>query len=168
MTTRINVLKSDVTVPAGKKYQVCELGYRTEDGKIKGMRIFGFGPMKTVFDVASKAVKDDILAADFRQNDKGYWEFASLSSTGEKAASAATPTSAQQPVVASRTGNWETTDERAARQVMIVRQSSISNAINAIPRPDTFDEVDIAEIIQIAKMFEAYVLDKPVVTGEVE
>ena len=165
---KITVIKSIVSIPEGKKYKVCELGYRTEDGKIKGMRIFGFGEQKNNFDTASKAVVGDVLEAQFKTNEKGFWEFASLENTGVREAGL-NPTGTTTHVGGSR-GNWETPEERAARQVMIIRQSSLSNAIaffNAIGHKK-FTELDV---IDLAKNFEAYVLgkeEKVDVTGDVE
>ena len=141
---------------------MCEFGYKTGDGKIKGMKIFGFGDHKDVFDVASKLVPGDVCEAQFRQNDKGYWEFSKLTPTGAKEAVAKAETAA-----GPARGNWETPEERAAKQVMIVRQSSLSNAIAlcAAQQPKGV-EAGVDGILELARMFEAYVLDKP--TGKIE
>lgn len=155
--SRITVLKQAVVVPEGKKYKVCELGYKTDDGKVKGMRIFGFGDHKAVFDVASTLQAGDVVDAQFKQNDKGYWEFAELTKTGLKADQTAAPTATP------ARGNWETPEERAQRQIMIVRQSSLSNAVTLAA--GNKEKAGPDDIIGVAKIFEAYVLDKP--TGEV-
>ena len=164
---KITVLKQEVVTPTGKQYQVCELGYKTDEGKVKAMKIFGFGNQKAVFDVASKAQPGDVIEAQFVQNEKGYWQFSSLVPTGIKEATTA-PTSQVQTSSPNR-GNWETSEERAARQVMIVRQSSLSTAVSLIaarsPKGATEDANDV---IDVAKRFEHYVLGKPQVTGEVE
>ena len=171
---RITVLRSNVVVPEGKKYKVCELGYKTEDGKVKGMKIFGFGDYKEVFDVAAKATNGDVLEANFRQNDKGFWEFNELTNTGERMAETAETKASGKSTTgammgASARGNWETSDERAARQVMIVRQSSLSNAIAMVAANNPKGAgVQADVVIGIAKVFEEYVLDKPTVTGEVQ
>lgn len=155
--SRITVLKQAVVVPEGKKYKVCELGYKTDDGKVKGMRIFGFGDHKAIFDVASTLQPGDVVDAQFKQNEKGYWEFAELIKTDLKPNQ--TPTSFAAPA----RGNWETPEERAARQIMIVRQSSISSAV--MLAAGNKEKAGPDDIIGVAKIFEAYVLDKP--TGEV-
>ncbi len=163
---KITVLKQETVTPAGKSYKVCELGYRTEEGKVKAMKIFGFGDSKGVFDVASKLQSGEIVEAQFAQNDKGYWQFSSLTPTGTK--EAADKGNTHSSSSASR-GNWETPEERAARQVMIVRQSSLSNAIalfaGQAPKGHAATPEDV---IMVAEQFEAYVLGKPQVTGEVE
>ena len=165
---KITVIKSVVSTPEGKRYKICELGYRTDDGKIKGMRIFGFGEQKNNFDVASKAVAGDIMEAQFKTNEKGFWEFASLENTGVKEAMTNASVNNQTTVTTPSRGNWETPEERAARQVMIVRQSSLSNAIAYLTAigNKTFTEYDV---IAVATTFETeYVLKKGDVYGDVE
>lgn len=165
---KITILKQETVTPAGKKYQVCELGYRTEDNKTKAMKIFGFGDQKAVFDVATKLQPGDIVDAYLAQSDKGFWQFSSLTptgtkeaTTGEQARSAAAPSAAR--------GNWETPEERQAKQVMIVRQSSLSNAVAFFAsREPKGTTADAKAVVELAKFFEAYVLGKPQVTGEVE
>ena len=174
MATKVVVLKNEVVTPTGKKYQVCEFGYKLEDGKVKGMRIFGFGPQKANFDVASKASQGDILDAEFQQNDKGYWEFRSLVNTGAKGNPEAQPaTVGAAGTAASATksgGNWETSEERARRQTYIILQSSISNAIEYLKAfgEDRVDDVDItqADVVECAEYFYNYVVNGP--RGDVE
>jgi hypothetical protein len=56
--------------------------------------------------------------------------------------------------------NYETKDERAARQVMIVRQSSLSNAIATLNIKGTKDltESPSSAVIALAKLYEGFVL----------
>lgn len=169
MTQRITVLKSEVvkaTGKNGKPYQVAELGYKTEEGKVKGMRIMPFGDQKAIFDVAAQAEKGDVLEAQFHQNEKGYWEFQSLEVTGEKSTTSEAVGTTGSSKPAAKGGNWETSEERAARQVLIVRQSSISSAVALVEA--TKLKASTEDVIKIAKEFEAYVLGQPAVqTGEV-
>ncbi len=57
---------------------------------------------------------------------------------------------------------YETPEERAKKQVYIVRQSSLANAIAACKA----NELDVEELIIIAKKFEAYVFDNTEVKAE--
>lgn len=168
MSQKITVLKSAVvsaTGRNGKPYKVCELGYKTEEGKVKGMRIMPFDDQKAVFDVAAQAEKGDVLEATFRQNEKGYWEFGSLEVTGEKVTSAEAAEPQKRPNQTG--GNWETKEERAARQVLIVRQSSVSSSIAFFEVSKTKPTVE--DVIKVAKEIEAYVMGQPAAqTGEVQ
>lgn len=158
--SKITVLKSTKTT-AEKGYPIVELAYKTEDGKTKGMKIFGFGQQKANADVAGSSKPGDVLEATFQQNQKGFWEFKTLSATG---ASETVAVSADKPTAK---GNWETSDERAARQVLIVRQSSLSTAVSFAEVSKTKPSVE--EVIEIAKKFEAYVMGQKVTqTGDVE
>lgn len=152
--TRITTLRSSVSKPEGKNYQTCELAYKTEDGKTKGMKLLSFTNPEN-FKVASQSKPGDVLDASFQQNTKGFWEFASLKSTGETAVAAGSAADAGASKAAPRSGgNWETSEERAARQVMIVRQSSLSTAVNLKPK------ASVEEIIAVAQQFEAFVMGK--------
>ena len=168
--SKITVIRSTKSV-AEKGYPIVELAYKTEDGKTKGMKIFGFGNQKEVSEVAGAAQAGDVLEASFRQNQKGYWEFSDLKNTGEKAekATASSGSTGNANANVSR-GNWETSEERAARQVMIVRQSSLSTA-QAFLEASKVKHV-CQDVIEVAKAFEAYVLGKETPkqqpTGDVE
>lgn len=56
--------------------------------------------------------------------------------------------------------NYETPEERAKKQVYIVRQSSISAAIELLKAKNPKGvEASIEEVIEVARKFEAYVFD---------
>lgn len=163
---QITVIRSTPSV-APKGYEIVELAYKTDDGKTKGMKIMGFGEQKALIPVAKAAQPGDVLEAGFAQNDKGFWQFTSLANTGRKADA---PSTSAAPVAnsgASR-GNWETPDERAARQLMIVRQNALTNAIayRAAMEPKGLT-VDVATIVATAQAFEEYTSGKVAVTGDV-
>jgi hypothetical protein len=163
---QITVLKANKTKPEGKNYTVVELAYKTEDGKTKGMKLFGFGAQKENAEVAANAQPGDVLDAVFQQNQKGYWEFASLKSTGNKVAE--TGPQVNSTTVSTSKGSWETSEERAARQVMIVRQSSLSTAVAFLEAAKV--KPGVADVIEAAKEFESYVLGnekKKTPTGDV-
>ena len=164
---RITVLKVSVSKPEGKNYEVCELGYKTDEGKVKAMKILSFAS-PDVFKIAKQVSSGDILDATFSQSEKGFWQFQSLTPTGVKEATDKGNSNVV-PNTAGTRGNWETPAERAARQVMIIRQSSLSNAVafyaSREPKGVT---ADAKSIVELAKFFESYVLDEPEVTGEVE
>jgi hypothetical protein len=155
--SKITVIRAAVSTPVGKTYQVCELAYKTDEGKTKGMKLFGFGAQKANYDVASKAAQGDVLEAQFRQNDKGYWEFSSLTSTGEKEVVQASAGAAHN--AGATKSNWETSDERAARQVLIVRQSSLSSAVAFVEAVK--QKATVEDVVGIAKVFEDFVFGKP-------
>lgn len=141
--SKLTVLKV-IRTKAEKGYPIIELAYKTEEGQTKGMRIFGFGPQADIAATAGNAKEGDVLEATFAKNEKGYWQFKTLEPTEEKVEQ-----------TKKTSGTWETSEERARRQVMIVRQSSLSTAVALSQMGEV---VSPAEVIEVAKQFEAYVL----------
>jgi hypothetical protein len=150
------------TVPTAKgSYQVIELAYKNKSfqDKLEGKKIMSF-TNKEVFDTLSKAKFGDNFYVTRVKNDKGFWDWTGVSTSSVDSVQS---TSGSNPVstgISVKTGNvspkstYETPEERAARQILIVRQSSISSAVelavaNKLKSP--------MEVIQIAKEFEAYV-----------
>ena len=166
MSYKITVLKISINKAPGKNYNIAEVAYKTEDGKTKGMKVLDF-VQKDVFAVLTTVNAGDVLNADFEQNAKGFWQFAQVSKTGEKQEVSAAPAMANSPAPSVNKGNWETSDERAARQVMIVRQSSLSNTINYFELTG-HKKATPEDVIAVSKLFEAFVMGKVKVTGEVE
>ncbi len=164
MAYKITVLKLDIT-RAPKGYWVAELAYKTDDGKTKGMKVLDF-VQKDVFAILKETKVGDVLEANFEQNAKGFWQFKDIKNTGTTGDTSVPATPASSPSKSSG-GNWETSVERAARQVMIVRQSSLSNAIEYLNLAG-LKKVTEDDVIKSAKIFEAYVLSKEPVTGDVE
>lgn len=164
MSKKITVVRVTKTEQEGKfgNYPVVELAYKTDDDKTKGMKIYGFGPNKEIAAVAGSSQQGDVLEAEFHQTAKGFWEFASLKNTGEKASvpNSGVSSGSSGPSEARSTpkGNWETSEERAARQVMIVRQSSLSNAVAFFDVAKVKPSVN--DVIEVAKQFEAFVLGR--------
>lgn len=158
MPKQIEVLKFMVTETPGKRpYKVAEVAYKS-DGKTKGMKVLDFVQREVFATLLSiNPQPGDILDVEFSQNDKGFWQFASVAKGEKSAGSSNQPTAAGGNGVASK-GNWETSEERAARQVMIVRQSSLSNAV-ALSEANKAKSTP-EDIIAVAKVFEAYVLGK--------
>ena len=154
---RITVLK--VNIQKVKNYETAEVSYKTDDGKTKGMKVLSF-LQKEVFATLQSCEPGDVLDASFEQNNKGYWQFSSVTKTGDKASTASVPATAPS---APAKGNWETSEERANRQVLIVRQSCLSTAVDFLGGKKVTEE----DVIKTAKTFEAYVFS-PKSVAEVE
>lgn len=144
------------TVPTAKgSYQKAEVAYK-RDGKLEGKPIVSYNH-KNVFEVISKAREGEFYDVTTEKNDKGYWDWTNAtSSTGVKSGTSQDSTNGA--VGKTVRSTYETPDERAAKQVYIVRQSSISNAIefHGIHK----NKVSVSNIIETAREFEAYVFSK--------
>lgn len=160
----IEVLSSTVTtVPTAKgSYQVCELAFKNKSfqDKVEGKKIMSFAE-KEAFTTLSNASMGSIFTVARAKDDKGYWKWQTVtagSNPGAAAPAAATQTSGGSMANASPKSNYETADERAARQVMIVRQSSISNAVALLKTEKHTPTTE--EVLAVAIQFENFVLGK--------
>ena len=169
MSKLIEVLKinrSHAGKAGTKGYEVVEVAYKDPEGKTKGMKVLDF-VQREVFKSLEGVNDGDILDVEFEQNDKGYWQFKSVQKgTAPQKTDGAS-------VQANRTGsvskgNWETSEERAARQVMIVRQSQLTNTISYFELTK-HTKATPQDVIAVAKIFESFVLgtEAPVERGEV-
>jgi len=154
---RIEII--DVSAPVSiKKYYTIEVAYRA-DGKTQGKKLMSFLFPETYI-ILSKAKRGDVFEVTSVKNDAGYWDWTEVTKSENH-----TGASIELAPVAGRDfkkeattvkSNYETAEERAARQVMIVRQSSISNAIATLSvGAKTLKSEDV---IATAKEYEAYVL----------
>jgi hypothetical protein len=167
--SQITILKVEKeTSPKG--YVVTNVSYKNAEGKVKGMKVFPFKEQASVAAAFSDASPGDVYEAAFRKNDKDFWEFAPTpTKTGatEKVSTASAGAAGAQ-----RSGNWETTEERAARQVMIVRQNCVGNAV-ALLTLQGDKKATVATVTDIASQLEDFVMgrdrtQKTQQTGEIQ
>src|SRR3990167_7946394 len=147
------------TVPTknGKSYQAIEVAYK-KDGKIEGKKIMSFAS-PAVFKAVQNCVQGDFVTVTTEKNEAGYWQWESIDKSEGAIPPATQSAAAQGGGTSKSTGsNWETKEERAARQVMIVRQSSLSNAIATLTVAIK-GAISSDQVIRLAKEYEAYVLD---------
>lgn len=102
---------------------------------------------------AIKAGEGKEFEISMQKNDKGYWDWLAA---GEPGSVASAPQASAKPAGGvSPKSSYETAEERAQRQVMIVRQSSLSTAASVL-KTDKKQPTG-QEVISLAKEFEAYV-----------
>lgn len=168
-TMIIEVLSSTVTtVPTAKgSYQVCELAFKnkTFQDKVEGKKIMSFAE-KEAFAALSTAPMGSVFTVTRAKDDKGYWKWTTVTAGANAgaAAPAAAPSASPASANVSPKSTYETADERAARQVMIVRQSSISNAIALLKTEKHTPTTE--EVLAVAKQFEDFVFGKKPVDTE--
>jgi hypothetical protein len=150
--TIINVSKPE----AVKKYFTMEVNYKDENGKVAGKKLMSF-TFPQVFNTAKTLQNGDVVEVKAVKNDAGYWDWTEMRKVG--AGEAAPAASKTQAFTQNANDRYETKEERNQRQIMIIRQSSLSNAINTLsvgakipPKTD--------DIIDLAKQFENYVCGK--------
>jgi len=148
----INIELIDVSVEDKGKYKVALVAYR-DQGKAKDKKVMSFGAQENAFKTLQKlegTAKGKFMSVAMEKNKDGYWDWISVVEVDQQTAT--TPSTGN--AVPAR-GNWETPEERAARQVYIVKQSSLSNAIAVLNHIKKAYE--ITEVITLAKEFESFV-----------
>lgn len=150
----------------GGTYNVLEIAYK-QDGKVQGKKLLDFTAPE-VFAAAAQLKPKDIanvtIAKEPGKDGKEYWNWKEVS-TGEAVRSgtvtsggATAPVSTvSKPASAGRvTGsNYETPDERAAKQQLIVRQSSVTAALKFFEQTEA--DVSRQEVVELAEFFKDYV-----------
>ena len=147
---------SDVSVTKHSKgYNVAEVKF-VRDGKEESRKILDFAAKKA-FDIVSsfKSFPVDVNVVLEKNAKSGYWDWKDVEVAKEGNVSMTGKTGR---VVGS---NYETPEERARRQVYIIRQSSISSAISLLALAGELSTVSktVKDVLEIAKEFEQYVMD---------
>ncbi len=156
----------DVSVEEVKKgrnsYQVAVVVYTNPKGENKEKKVVSFSN-PAVFATVKDAKSGSKWEVEYAKDDP-YFNWARISPIVENERG--------QPAVADKvtggkvTGsNWETSDERAKRQLMIVRQSSISNALEYMKNTNNQD-FGVTDVLGIAQEFVDFVyMDEEVGLG---
>jgi hypothetical protein len=135
----------------GRSYQSIEVTYKNDQGQTQSKKLMSFSN-PTVFNHIRDLTKGDALNVTTEKDANGYWQW-----TGIGGDNAVAETKQTTPATGGRvTGsNYETKEERAARQVFIIRQSSLSTAVELLGTGSK-----VTDVIATAKEFEAYVFSK--------
>jgi hypothetical protein len=144
---------------AGKDYEFVEVTYKNNSfqGKVESKKHNQYGD-KNVFNTLKGAKNGEVYTITRTKDDNGYWQWVGIDA-GESAGSSA-PASGSKPsspsnAVTTPKSNYETSEERAKRQVYIIKQSSLATAVQALKTDKKALSVD--EVIDFAKVLEAYV-----------
>jgi hypothetical protein len=124
----VQVDKQTKTTSGGKPYVALELAFKNlSSGKLESKKLMPFGTTSDAHKVLSGANQGDVFTIVSEKNQQsGYWDWL-------KATQAPPGTTAETVVnnkaTPSPKSTYETPEERAKKQVYIVKQSSLSNAI---------------------------------------
>lgn len=155
----------DATTKGGKPYQVVEVTYKnlSFQGKVESRKIMPFGDTAETAKTLRTATKGDLFEIKVVKNAAGYNDWVSATPAGEGAPEAApAPRAAASggftPATQVAKSTYETPEERAKKQVLIVRQSSLSNAIDFL-KISSSDNLVVDDVLKVARQFENYVFD---------
>lgn len=156
------------TGKTGKPYQVLEATFKNLTfNKTETKVIMSFGSQKSAYEMLSLAQSGEEYSVQVQKNDAGYNDWISVTKgagtnqgaqQAPQAAAAAPVRGAAQgsatPVKSSST--YATAEERAKIQIYIVRQSSLSAAINTLAaKPGT--ALNPEDVIKVARQYEDFV-----------
>lgn len=148
----------------GRQYQSVEVTYKDDQGRVSSKKLMSFSNPE-VFKTAQTWEKGDEVNIAMEKDDAGYWNWTAVLAAGEVAPAptnqsvATASTDDKKPAGKSTrvTGsNYETKEERALRQLMIVRQSSLSNAVATLATHGSPLSSD--QVITLAKTYERFVM----------
>ena len=145
------------TTKTGKPYSVAHVTYRDDQGKLAERDIMPFGVQSKVNNFLSGAAPGPYTVT-LVKNDAGFNDWTDIKQGAGAPMPTTTGTTGATP---SPRSTYETPEERALRQKLIVRQSSITNAISLFEL-DKKRVPTVQDIVHVAKQFEDYVFGNTV------
>jgi hypothetical protein len=135
MKFNINVLsveQATKTSANGKAYQQLDVTFKNLDsGKVDAKKIMSFS--EAAFKALAGAKQGDLFLIESNKNEKtGYWDWTGVSPQAPGSVSAVTSDNVKPGFTPTPKSNYETPEERAKKQVYIIRQSSLSAAIASL------------------------------------
>lgn len=146
-----------------KPYQLLTVIYKnlSFNNKVEEKKILPFGAQGDTFKILADAQPNDEFEVAYVKNDKGYNDWVSaVRSTGEMSEDVPSTSAASVSPRPAARSNYETPEERQARQVYIVRQSSITAALGTLSIGQKAP-LNPQEVISVAKIYESYVFNGP-------
>jgi hypothetical protein len=140
------------TITKGRsKYQIASVVY-TVNGANRTQKLLSFANPES-FAAVQKFAPGTTLEVTITKNDSGYDQWAKVVAADDAPAAATPITSGK--ITGS---NYETREERTMRQLHIVRQSSLSNAI-ALLSPGAKTALEVNKVIEVAQELVDFVYD---------
>lgn len=156
---QIQIIATSVeTKPTAKgSYQQLEVTYKnlSYQGKVESKKLMSFGANAGAFKTLSEASNGSTWDVSVVKNDKGYNDWTSVVVSNGESAVPQAAVAAKAQIGARST--YETPEERAQRQILIVRQSSLSAAIATLSVGAK--ALKPADVMDVAKQYENYVFD---------
>jgi hypothetical protein len=144
-----------------------DIAYKNDQGKTEGKKVMSF-TNEAVFNILKVAKTGDAFNVVTEKDKNNYWQWTSVTpatggATAPTTATAAYP--ASDKAIPTPRSTYETPEERAKKQVYIVRQSSISSALEYSKSVKALKTVE--DVIKVAQQFEAFVFGEEYDDGTV-
>ena len=144
-----------MTKPTAKgSYQVAEVIYKnlSYNNKVENKQVFSFGAQAAAFKALAEAQPNATFEVEVKKNQQGYNDWTAVKPSNGNPE----PKTTQGSTGAQRTSTYETPEERAQRQVFIIRQSSLGHAISTLSVGAKSVKAD--EAIKVAEQFTNWVM----------
>ncbi len=156
----LNVSKSQQPTKTGKMMDVIELAFK-KDGKVEGKKLFPAFAKEVCKKLESAKSGETYTVTAEKEGE--YWQWKEVSqggsssqqSSGSSSGGSQINSATKSPVK----GDWETREERTARQVMIVKQSSLAQAVASLKQDKGTLAPDV--VLELAQMYTDWVLATP-------
>lgn len=147
------------------KYTQVEIVYKDiEKDRVGTKKLMSFS-YPLVYNGLRTAKKDDKFNVTLVKEGE-YWQWTDFSPLGAEVPMASAGPAVPEAKQYVKGSNYETSEERAARQTSIIRQSSLSNAIAALKLDKAALNRD--EVLSLAADFEQWVTRKPGLHAQLE
>lgn len=158
---RIQILSVEISTKvskAGKNYQNAEVAFKNFDtGKVESKNITQYSK---IYKLLAEAQAGQTAEIGVVKNDGGYWEwdsFKRIVMTEQEKTAVDVPNVKAANVVAAKS-TYETPEERAKKQIYIIKQSSLANAITFLGGSTTGATLD--EVLRVAQVMSDWVVDE--------
>lgn len=165
--TILNVQSTTQTNKAGKPYQMLEVAFKNNTfGKVESKKLMPFGAQKAAFDALANAQAGSVFEVTVVKNDQGYNDWTAIVQAPPGAAIAspqAVPGSINKPTAGNAVqvkSTYETPEERAKKQVYIIRQSSITSAISSLA-VGAKSALKPEDVLAVAQTYYDWVMQSP-------
>ena len=140
----------------GKTYQQLEVTFKNLSfpGKVESKKLMSFGANAGAFKTLSNAGQGSTWEVTVVKNAQGYNDWTAVEASNGAAPEVPQAATAAKAQIGGRS-TYETPEERAQRQVFIVRQSSVSAAVSTLSVGAK--SVKPEDVIAVAKLYEGYV-----------
>lgn len=157
----INVAFQTKQTRAGKPYGVALVTFQDGEGKVSTFQVLDFKSKEAYRKLKDLPANTNVVVS--REKDGEYWVWTDLSVTTDAPTSTPSAGRAATPSPSPRS-TYETPEERAARQRLIVRQSSLTAALAFTNNTKAATSLD--DILQVAETFTNWVFEKGLPAGD--
>lgn len=153
---QIQIQFISVDVEDKGKYKMAEVAYKDlVKNQVSSKKLMSFSN-PVVYKTLVDAKKGEVYNVELIKNEKGFWDWTNVASSNSVDTSQASPAASSSKANTSPKSTYETAEERAQRQILIVRQSAIAQAV-ATASVGVKGKVQVEDVLQIASTYYDWV-----------